>query len=111
MLTTYLQDNDAGDKTALVAEAERACCDHIGSSAPGTTVTLRARVRAVTIPGAGEHHYNVTIDDGTGTATLRFLGRRHINGIDPGTVLGVTGRVCVIDGATIIFNPAITLHN
>ncbi|MEZ5095239.1 MAG: hypothetical protein R2731_03450 [Nocardioides sp.] len=43
--------------------------------------------------------------DGTGVVTLTWLGRRRITGVVPGRSLQVHGRIAVIDGQPIMFNP------
>lgn len=47
--------------------------------------------------------------DGTGVVHLRWLGRRWIRGLDPGVSVSVSGRVLVMDGQLVMFNPMYTL--
>lgn len=45
------------------------------------------------------------VDDGTGQLDAVFLGRRSIDGIEPGRVLALEGRVSVANGRPRIYNP------
>lgn len=47
--------------------------------------------------------------DGSTTLVLIWLGRRKIRGIEPGTTMQVTGRVCHREGHPTIFNPSYEL--
>jgi hypothetical protein len=44
------------------------------------------------VPRSGGGHLDVTIKDGTGTAVVRFLGRRAVPGLATGRRLRVYGR-------------------
>jgi hypothetical protein len=48
--------------------------------------------------------------DGTATVTVIWLGRRKIAGIRPGVELIVSGRIGVVDGDRVIFNPRYELR-
>ena len=48
-------------------------------------------------------------DDGSQVLVLVWLGRRKIRGIEPGTFLRATGRVCYREERPTIFNPAYEL--
>lgn len=69
-------------------------------------VTLHGSLRTVTLmPRGGVPSLEADLDDGTGSLTLIWLGRRRILGIEPGRSLSVTGRIGVHDGRRIIYNP------
>lgn len=69
-------------------------------------VTLRGTLRSVTLMPRGEvPTLEAALDDGTGTVTLVWLGRRRIAGIEAGRALSATGRIGVHDGRRIIYNP------
>ena len=71
-----------------------------------TPVTLRGSLRSVTLrPRGGVPTLEADLDDGTGTITLVWLGRRSIGGIEAGRALIVSGRIGVHDGRRIIYNP------
>jgi hypothetical protein len=49
--------------------------------------------RSRIVPGAnGSSHLDVTIKDSTGAVEIRFLGRRALPGVHPGSHLRVNGR-------------------
>lgn len=71
-----------------------------------TMVTLRGSLRTVTLmPRGGLPSLEADLDDGTGSVTLVWLGRRRIVGIEAGRSLTATGRIGVHDGRRIIYNP------
>jgi RecG-like helicase len=64
------------------------------------------RVRQVRIqPRAGVATLQVTLADKTGEILVVFLGRRHIAGIEPGTILSASGVVGQHSGHLEILNP------
>lgn len=69
-------------------------------------VRLTGTVATVTIvPRGGHPSLEVELRDGSGAATLVWLGRRQIPGIDPGRTLKVSGRISCHDGKRLIYNP------
>lgn len=71
-----------------------------------TPVTLRGTLRTVTVmPRGGFPTLEADLDDGTGTLTLVWLGRRHIVGIDAGRAITVQGRIGRHDGRRLLHNP------
>lgn len=74
-------------------------------------VTLRGTLRSVTLmPRGGAPSLEAALEDGTGTVTLVWLGRRRIAGIEAGRDLSATGRIGVHDGRRIIYNPRYELR-
>jgi hypothetical protein len=49
--------------------------------------------------------FNVELCDGTGTITLRFMGRTEVRGIAPGCRLRIEGTPSMDDGTLIMLNP------
>jgi hypothetical protein len=49
------------------------------------------------------------LSDGTGTITLRFVGRTEIPGIVPGTLMSVEGTPLPQGDALVVLNPLYTL--
>ncbi|MEY3408135.1 MAG: hypothetical protein RL038_1196 [Actinomycetota bacterium] len=49
--------------------------------------------------------FEVELFDGSGTVILKFMGRRQIRGIVPGTSMVVTGRIVRCDSIMTMFNP------
>lgn len=69
-------------------------------------VTLRGSLRAVTLmPRGGVPTLEADLDDGTGTVTLIWLGRRRIAGIEPGRALAASGRIGLHEGRRVLYNP------
>jgi hypothetical protein len=66
----------------------------IASVAARDLVTVVGEVsRSRIVPGAnGSCHLDLTIKDSTGAVEIRFLGRRSIPGVHPGTRVRVKGR-------------------
>lgn len=77
----------------------------------GEVVTVAGPLRSVTLkPAESVPSVEAEIYDGSGRVLLIWLGRRHIQGIDPGRVLTATGRMNMIDGRRVIYNPRYSLH-
>lgn len=77
----------------------------------GERVVVSGTVRAITLrPVGGVPALEAELYDGSGTIRLVWLGRRRIQGIDPGRSLTVTGRVTNQGGHRVVFNPSYELH-
>jgi amino acid transporter len=86
--------------------------EHEGETVPLAQVPMRVRVKVIgevtglrVVPRAGSPSLEVTVNDGSGTATLVFTGRRRINGIDPGRALEIEGVAREDHGRTVFLNP------
>ncbi len=66
-------------------------------------VTLRGTVTSVT--ASNTSWLEADLNDGTGTVSLIWMGRRRIECIMPGRHLMVTGRLTEEEGRRVIFNP------
>ena len=66
------------------------------------TVTLR--------PRGGVPALEAELDDGSGTITVVWLGRRRIAGVDPGRSVTVSGCIGRQAGVPIMFNPRYELR-
>jgi hypothetical protein len=74
-------------------------------------VTLHGSVHAIRIqPRGGIATMECRLRDASGEISIVFLGRRHIGGIEPGTLIAVTGRVGLRHGHLEIVNPYYTLE-
>lgn len=72
----------------------------------GQLVTLSGRLRTVVYtPRTNLPTLEAELFDGSGSATLVWLGRRRIAGIEPGRQLTARGRVATRDGLPVIYNP------
>ncbi|MGH3497365.1 MAG: OB-fold nucleic acid binding domain-containing protein [Nocardioidaceae bacterium] len=75
-------------------------CDH------SEVVTVHGTLRTVTLrPRAGVSALEADLYDGSGTVRLVWLGRRRIPGIDSGTAITVTGRIGLLEGERVLYNP------
>lgn len=74
-------------------------------------VTLFGTLRTITFsPRGGVPALEGELYDGTGTVKLIWLGRRKIAGIHPGSELIASGRIGVVDGDRVMFNPRYELR-
>ena len=74
-------------------------------------VTLFGTLRTITFsPRGGVPALEGELYDGTGTVKLVWLGRRKIAGIHPGSELIASGRIGVVDGDRVMFNPRYELR-
>ena len=80
------------------------CCDRQRVTICGTlrTVTLR--------PRAGVPALEAELYDGSGTVSLIWLGRRRIAGVEPGRAMRITGRVAMLEGRPVVYNPRYELR-
>jgi hypothetical protein len=84
----------------------------ISACADRQVVDLCGDVTSVTInPHGGKPALEVELRDGSGKATLIWLGRRKIAGIEPGRAIKVSGRIsCRDDDRRVMFNPKYELR-
>lgn len=68
--------------------------------------SLRGSIVVLTMkPRSGTPWLEAEFDDGSGTVTLIWMGRRAIPGIVAGRELMVSGRVSYVDGQRRLYNP------
>lgn len=103
------------DDSELAAQDLHAVCDSVGATqiadAPRRQKTrIAGVVRAVTLrPVGGVPALEADLYDGTGSVDVIWLGRRRIEGIEPGTQLVAEGRIGEQRCRLMMFNPAYTL--
>jgi DNA/RNA endonuclease YhcR with UshA esterase domain len=69
-------------------------------------VRVAGEIRSVRIvPRAGADAMEVTVNDGTGSVTAVFLGRRKIHGMAPGRRVELEGVVGRAGGRAVVYNP------
>lgn len=69
-------------------------------------VNLCGVISTVTVnPRGGNLALEVELRDGSGIVNLVWLGRRDIQGIDPGRSIKVEGRISCHEGKRLIYNP------
>lgn len=103
-LTSSTADLESADRQRTVAQEEgavaiRTCEDRQAVRLTGTVATVGLA------PRAGHPALEVELDDGSGSVTLVWLGRRHIRGIEAGRALRVEGRISCQAGRRVIYNP------
>lgn len=67
-------------------------------------VTVRGEVASVTIDKHGGW-FEAEVNDGTGSATVVWMGRRTIPGVAVGHTIRVTGRIAARGDEKVIYNP------
>lgn len=83
----------------------------IGEAPDRERVHVQGVLRTVTLrPRGGVPALEADLDDGTGTLTLVWLGRRRIAGVQPGRSLSAVGLIGEQDGTRIMFNPRYELR-
>lgn len=85
-------------------------CPPISPDTDREVVAVAGTITAVTLrPRATVPALVATIDDGSLTVQLVWLGRRRIAGIEPGAYVKVRGLLCRPGGVATIYNPAYEL--
>jgi hypothetical protein len=77
----------------------------ISAVVPRRRTTLAGRIDSVTNHARPWAWVDVALSDGTGTITLRFLGRRAVPGLRPGRSLTVEGTPSHAGPLLIMLNP------
>ncbi|MFT4294600.1 MAG: OB-fold nucleic acid binding domain-containing protein [Micropruina sp.] len=94
------------DSEQAVRVAHGSGAQTIGDCADRQLATLRGRVAVLTLrPRSGTPWLEAELDDGSGSITLIWMGRREIPGVVAGRELKVTGRVSWVDGRRRMYNP------
>jgi len=90
----------------LQDDAEHAGCSLIKDQADRCVADLHGTLRSVTLrPVDGVTALEAELYDGTEALTLIWLGRRVIEGIEPGRALTVHGRVGRRGKERVLYNP------
>lgn len=77
----------------------------------GHVVTVTGTLRSVLLrPLGGAPTLEAELYDGSGSVMLIWLGRRRITGIEPGRSVTACGRVAMVDGVRVIYNPRYELR-
>ena len=98
------------DREELHAFCARLGTTPIEEAAPRKAVKVAGEVRSVRIvPRAGADALEVMLNDGRGSVTGVFLGRRRVGGISPGRKLVFEGVVVARGKERQIYNPVYTL--
>ena len=90
----------------LADQARDSGCQTLAECRLRQLATLRGRIGSATLsPRGGRSWLEATVDDGTGTVTLVWMGRRSIPGIEAGRVIKVNGRLVKRGKKQVIYNP------
>ncbi len=82
----------------------------IGSMTPRTAVRVGGEVTRMRVaPRSGVQAFEITVDDGTGTAVAVFTGRRKLAGVEHNRALVLEGVARAERGRLVMLNPAYTL--
>jgi hypothetical protein len=104
-------DRDQQDAEVLQDYAHDCGARSITGCRDREMVTLYGTLRTITFsPRGGVPALEGELYDGTGTVKLIWLGRRRIAGIHPGSELIASGRIGVVDGDRVMFNPRYELR-
>lgn len=76
-----------------------------GDCAWGDEVTVLGELRSVELCRRDAATLEAELSNGTGDVTLVWLGRRRIPGIEPGSILKVSGRLGAREGRKVLYNP------
>jgi RecG-like helicase len=94
----------------LAQDAVAAGCQQIRNAKVRERVHLRGTVQAITLsPEIDKGGLDVELEDGTGSITLVWMGRRLIPGIDVGRRIDVWGTLTISARRRVIFNPSYQL--
>lgn len=92
--------------------ARRAGCETLGECKARQLVTLNGRLDNVTLSPRGARSWlEASLQDGTGSVTLVWMGRRRIPGIESGRMVRVTGRLARRGAKLVIYNPHYELQS
>ena len=102
--------DDEREAETLQEQAIREGAEAVGRCHLGEQACVSGEVRSTRIDSrGGSPELQVELFDGTGTLSVRFLGRRQVDGITAGRAMTVRGRVARCDGRPTMFNPAYEL--
>ena len=82
----------------------------IGEMTPRRPVRVGGEITRMRVaPRSGVLAFEITVDDGTGTAVAVFTGRRHLAGVEHDRALVLEGVARMERGRLMMLNPAYTL--
>jgi hypothetical protein len=82
----------------------------IGEMTPRTAVRVGGEITRMRVaPRSGVPAFEITVDDGTGTAVAVFTGRRHLAGVEHNRAVVLEGVARFERGRLMMLNPAYTL--
>lgn len=94
------------ESEARQKEVESSGATLIGDLRDRQWAKLRGTITVLTMkPRSGTAWLEAEFNDGSGTVTLIWMGRRAIPGVTAGRELTVSGRVSYVDGQRRLYNP------
>ncbi|MFE7503948.1 OB-fold nucleic acid binding domain-containing protein [Promicromonospora sp. NPDC057488] len=111
-IAATLASNEEVSDTAERADASKNVgCAAVTSLPPRSRGKVAGVLRSVVLrPREGVPTLEAELFDGSGALDLVWLGRRTIEGIEPGRRIRVEGMVCDVDGRRTMFNPRYELR-
>lgn len=111
-IAATLATNDQVEDTEERADASRnAGCAAVSSVPVRSRGKVAGVLRSVVLrPREGVPTVEAELFDGSGALDLVWLGRRTIDGIEPGRRIRVEGMMCDVDGRRTMFNPRYELR-
>ncbi|PUB25591.1 ATP-dependent DNA helicase RecG [Promicromonospora sp. AC04] len=111
-IAATLASNEQVEDTEERADASRNVgCSAVTSLPDRTRGKVAGVLRSVVLrPREGVPTMEAELFDGSGALDLVWLGRRTIDGIEPGRRIRVEGMVCDVDGRRTMFNPRYELR-
>lgn len=105
-LTRSRSEDEAAQLQQRFQETADPDLQPINCCAPGERVIIRGIVRSVTLrPQTTAPAVEVELDDGTGSVSVVWLGRRRVPGVDAGRSMVVCGRMTCNTEHPTIYNP------
>lgn len=94
------------DAEQLQRDTAQSGCTPVCDVKRGQLVSVTGRLRTVVYtPRTNLPTLEAELYDGSDLVTLVWLGRRHINGIEPGRTVTARGRVALREDRKVIYNP------
>jgi len=107
----FLRDIGSVEAEELMADSREAGGTPVSECCTGEPVDVHGTVRSVIIrPRGGVPAFEAEVYDGTGKLRVIWLGRRRVQGIEPGRMMVVHGRINESEGRPTMFNPRYTLR-
>ncbi|HEV6955516.1 MAG TPA: OB-fold nucleic acid binding domain-containing protein [Promicromonospora sp.] len=108
---TLASNEQVSDSQERAEASKNAGCCAVAALTPRTRGKVAGVLRSVVLrPREGVPALEAELFDGSGALDLVWLGRRTIDGIEPGRRIRVEGMVCDAEGRFAMFNPRYELR-
>lgn len=105
-VTRLTASDEEVDAEELRDDARSSGCQAVAEVPERSLARVRGTLRSVTLqPRVDTPALEADLFDGSDSVTLIWLGRRRIAGIDCGRRMVAVGRVAILDGRRVMFNP------